>query len=310
MRRSCCTALGLAAMLGAADARAAPFTQLVVFGDSLADSGNIEILFATAGLPDPSPEAVGYYPGRFSNGPVYPDYLHQALFGTLATPALAGGSNFAYGGGRAVSGGDLAPDLAAQIAQFAVATGGSADPDALYLINAGGNDALAIALGAPDAPAPAEVGEAVADAVGLLSALGARNFLVANVLDIGLTPLLDGFEAEGLAVSLAINAALETSLDGLMLPADATLVRFDAFGVTQGLLADAANAGFTELETPCFLVPGAAPTCSGFVFFDAVHPTTAVHALIGRAAFLQVPTPAALALFGFGLLALAARRRA
>ena len=44
-----------------------PYTGIYVFGDSLSDSGR---LFAATQIPPPP-----YYQGRFSNGPIWIDYL-------------------------------------------------------------------------------------------------------------------------------------------------------------------------------------------------------------------------------------------
>ena len=75
-------------------AGAGPFTQLVVFGDSLSDVGNIA-------------QATGdIYPGqyysndRFSNGPVYVEALATGLGLPTTVRSTAGGDNFAYGGAK------------------------------------------------------------------------------------------------------------------------------------------------------------------------------------------------------------------
>ena len=50
-------------------AQAAAYSQLVAFGDSLSDTGNV---FAVTGTPVPP-----YYDGNYSNGPVWVDRLAQ-----------------------------------------------------------------------------------------------------------------------------------------------------------------------------------------------------------------------------------------
>lgn len=52
---------------------AAPFGDLIVFGDSLSDTGNVARI--TGGLVPSEP----YYQGRFTNGPNYVDYMASAL---------------------------------------------------------------------------------------------------------------------------------------------------------------------------------------------------------------------------------------
>jgi phospholipase/lecithinase/hemolysin len=299
------SALGAVLLACAAPAQAGHFSALNVFGDSLVDAGNIEIALFPF---DPSPAADGYFPGRFSNGPTFADALHAKLFGTLSVPSLAGGTNFAFGGAKAITDGDSSPDLTAQVGLFALATGGVADPNALYFINVGGNDAIATAFGAP-IPAGAP-GAVIAGQVGALAAMGARHFLVANVVDVGITPLLAGDPAGGRAASLAINAGIAAALGGLVLPAGSSIAMFDTFGLTDALRADPAAAGFPglDLSTPCVAVM-AGPLCANLFFMDAVHPTAVIHAYFGERLFAEVPAPAPLALFGLSALALCAARR-
>ena len=149
------TVIAAAAVLATAPATAATYDQVVVFGDSLVDAGNVFLatggFAATNTFNNPSR---GYFPGRFTNGPDYTDLLNAKLFGTYSTAALAGGSNYAFGGATYVANNDPVPDLAAQVGLYAtgsVAFGLSAhavDPNALYIINFGGNDVFAIDSGA------------------------------------------------------------------------------------------------------------------------------------------------------------------
>src|SRR5215212_8441488 len=83
-------------LLGAAaSALAASFTDLVIFGDSLSDIGNI----AQAPLINtPGPY---YWNGRFSNGPVYAETLATGLgLPALNRSTASGGNDFAYGGAK------------------------------------------------------------------------------------------------------------------------------------------------------------------------------------------------------------------
>ncbi len=300
-------AAGAATVLAtlAVPAQAGPYSALYVFGDSLVDAGNIEIAAFPA---DPSPAAQGYFPGRFSNGPTFADVLHQKLFGTLSVPSLAGGTNFAFGGAKAITDADASPDLSAQVGMFAMATGGVADPNALYFINVGGNDAIATAFGAP-IPAFAP-GKVIAGQIAALAGMGARDFLVANVVDVGITPLLAGNPAGGRAASMAINAGLMAALEALVLPAGSRIRIFDTFGNTDALRADPAAAGFPglDLTTPCIAIL-AGPLCANLFFMDSVHPTAIIHDYFGGQLFSIVPAPAPLALFGLSALALLAARR-
>src|SRR3954464_8627037 len=74
---------------------AEPFSNLVVFGDSLSDIGNI----AQAPLINtPGPY---YWNGRFSNGPVYAESLTTGLgLPALKRSTSSGGNDYAYGGAK------------------------------------------------------------------------------------------------------------------------------------------------------------------------------------------------------------------
>ena len=100
-----------AAVLARSPAIAKRPSQLIVFGDSLVDSGNVT---AAVGSDIFNPVARGYFPGRFTNGPDYNDLLNQRFFGSFMTPSLLGGTNYAFGGARYLDSGDAVPDLAAQ----------------------------------------------------------------------------------------------------------------------------------------------------------------------------------------------------
>ncbi|MDE2240767.1 MAG: autotransporter outer membrane beta-barrel domain-containing protein, partial [Rhodospirillales bacterium] len=121
-----------AAMFAALAAPAAKAGNLYVFGDSLSDDGN---LYKLTGLP-PAP----YYEGRFSNGPVWVEYL-PALAGLNSSSA----NNFAYGGAFT---GDLTiggvnigtnleaaslPGINTEIADFAAAGGSFSGNDVVTL---------------------------------------------------------------------------------------------------------------------------------------------------------------------------------
>ncbi|TPG61144.1 PEP-CTERM sorting domain-containing protein [Roseomonas nepalensis] len=312
-------ALGAAVAAGTAlvapAAMAAPFSSLTVFGDSLTDTGNAQLGAQALGLPSPTPAAIGYADGRFSNGPVWVDTLSERIGTGAVVPRLAGGTNYSVGGARAVTNADASPDLAAQIGAFAgdiAFTGKPADPTGLYVLNIGGNDARSIRAANLDAPDPFAVAAAVAAGVSALNQLGARSILVAGIPDVGLQPEANGGEAAGQAISVLLNTALGGALDQLSLLPGSSLYRLDFLGLTDAIAANPASFGFTQsIDTPCLAAPGAAPACAGFLFFDAIHPTTAAHQLIGAAAgsLVSVPEPASVALFGLGLLALAGCRR-
>ena len=67
----------------------ATFDEVVVFGDSLSDNGNLVIV---EGQPLPDPTL--YYQGRLSNGPVWVEYLtNPRHLGTALSDKAYGGAN-------------------------------------------------------------------------------------------------------------------------------------------------------------------------------------------------------------------------
>ncbi|MGN6788207.1 MAG: autotransporter domain-containing protein [Rhodanobacteraceae bacterium] len=139
---ACAVALALAS--SAAFAQSAPpaaqpsahaglFDQMVVFGDSLSDNGNLS-------LASQLPQIVRFTtnPGQTGIESVA-DYL-----GVPMTPALAGGTDFAFGGAGLLNNSPGTPSsvplLPAQLGMYLQATGNKADPNALYAIWGGAND--------------------------------------------------------------------------------------------------------------------------------------------------------------------------
>ena len=112
------------------------FSELVIFGDSLSDTGNLASVRGDFPFP--------FFNNRVSNGPIMVDVLAE-LLGLEADPSLhltgaPQGSNFAVASGTA--GGTGVIDLSAQVQAFLAASSGEASPTALYLISIGGNDDL------------------------------------------------------------------------------------------------------------------------------------------------------------------------
>ncbi|WP_282608172.1 SGNH/GDSL hydrolase family protein [Pelagibius sp. Alg239-R121] len=304
------------------------YTQLFVFGDSLSDSGNIFNL--TGGTFPPSPP---YFPGRFSNGPNWVDQFgaQLGLNPTLGTdPGLnpvappSDGINFAYGaatsgattiahlatGNPALS---VLPGLTQQIQQFQSIYAGpnTPDPDALFVLWIGGNDYL---FGIND---PATVLANIENAINTLSGLGAENFLIANLPDLGETPLAGFQGAEG-----PLNAVTQVHNDGLeqlLGTLDGNFSLLDINALFKEALADPAAFGFNNAEDAflqtCFVngqfvcPPGTSP--NDFVYWDEVHPTTAAHRVIaGRAVdLIDVPEPSTILLMSVGLLGLGVANR-
>lgn len=138
---ACVVALALASSTGfaqsvppvQASSHAGPFDHMVVFGDSLSDDGNLSLALQL-------PQIV-----RFTTNPGQTGVENVAdFFGMPMTPALAGGSDFAFGGAGLANNSPGTPSsvpvLPAQLGMYLQATGGQADPNTLYAVWGGAND--------------------------------------------------------------------------------------------------------------------------------------------------------------------------
>lgn len=244
----------------------APYGTIYAFGDSLTDAGNVFRL--TQGQVPAGPP---YSDGRFTNGPVWVQDLAQGMGLPAPGPSLSGGTDFAYGGaqtGTTPAHTATAIDLNAQLTQFAVE-----DPqpvgNALYAVWIGTNDVLS-AQGDVLATVDAAVGNEMQFLSGL-AADGARNLLVLNVPDLGITPLAQG-DGPAVAAELSLSSRYYDALLNVDL---------------QAFAAGHPDIRVTELNTFSLLdtaVSQSAAAGSPSLFVDGVHPTAQGHAMIAAAA--------------------------
>ncbi len=313
-------AVTVAAALSAS-ASAGVYSNLYVFGDSLVDAGNTRLLSLGGGGGDPAPASSGYFQGRFTNGPDYTDLLSQAMYGTYTRASLAGGNNYSFGGALARNNGDAIPDLVAQVGSYFTRSGGTADPNALYVINVGGNDLFAVVSN------PALAGTFASDTIGTiaaqikaLNAAGARNILVTGLPNVGGAPVVAAqgaaASAAARAASVQFNALFNQTLNGLTLDAGTNLFRFDYINFFDTITANLPAYGLPanlNLTTPCTAAQpnNPAPDCTNYASFDFVHPEARFHAIAFQqiAALVGVPEPAPLAMVGIALFCLGIARR-
>lgn len=311
-------ALSAAALAVAAPAIAANpnnFSALYVFGDSLVDAGNINALTGGA-VPNKS---LGYFDGKFTNGYNYVDHLNYQLFGSATKASLRGGNNFAYGGARVVTDGrDAIPDINPQIASYLTTKGPAADPNALYILNAGGNDIFALgrfAAGDPSQLLPftnsADYINAIVSqytgAVKTLNDLGARNILITGIPN-ATVPL-----------ALQIDGQLQAALTGLALAPGTDLYRYSYIDFFTRASTNPGSLGLPPLRTDrsCIQLQAQASGCVGIFSFDGTHPTAAVQSaafrdMVRQFGLSSVPEPATwgMMIAGFAMAGAALRRRA
>jgi phospholipase/lecithinase/hemolysin len=278
---------------------AASFDSLISFGDSLSDTGS-------------GPATPPSFGGRFSNGPVWEEYLASDLG---IDPSHT--HNYAIGGAETgtMGLGGTPTGLLTQVQTFLsapVALGAKT----LFTVWAGGNDAIALGLSGGD-PTTA-INTAVANittAIMELHGEGAQYFVVPNLPDGALFPIAKilGNPSGGTAFSNALNAGLDASLASLVASTHITVFRLDTFGLFNQIVASPGAFGLTDVVDPCRTGSGASTvTCANpdqFLFWDTVHPTTRVHGFIGADAARLVPEPEVAVLVALAFAAALRRAR-
>ena len=244
-----------------------PFDHIVVFGDSLSDTGNA---------------------GRFSNGPVWVEQLAARLEVALR-PTRAGGLNFAIGGARLdpLSG---SHSLRAQVDLFLRMRQPSGRT--LHIVYGGGNDLLS-AVGR--LKAPRMVGTAVASLRSIVADLaghGASDLLVPSLPDVGMTPNIRARGSTAVAhagwLTQQFNGAADRALSELAGSfGTVRLYRLDVRAMATRARTNPAAFGFVDVMNPCSKLPG----CEGYLFWDHVHPTTQAHGRLADAALAAMSLP-------------------
>ncbi|GAA5180091.1 SGNH/GDSL hydrolase family protein [Niveibacterium umoris] len=301
------------------------FSQLVLIGDSLSDTGNMYA--ATGGF---MPSAPYYYDGRYSNGPVSADYLAARLglsgsqvHNYAVSGAYTGTDNAVfhdplYKDLPPIAGADL-PGMRTQLDRY-MATN-LVDASALYVVWGGPNDFAAL-MRDPSSP-PAAYTAAVIEAVTNIAVItqtlvmsGAQHVLVANMPNLGRTPgaVAAGPAAVGAAtgLSLGFNAALSGALDSIDALAPGRVDRFDTFGFLEGVIADADSLGLANISEGCLATACAVTPSdwSKYLFWDWEHPTTRVHEMLADGLYTAaVPEPGVIGLAALGFVALWLQRR-
>ncbi len=266
------------------EAMATPsYSQIVAFGDSYSDSGNI---------------------GRSTEAENWLEYLAAdlSLPGGLL-PSSEGGTNYSMASARTLGSGSL--DLEAQMSRF-MRLNSVADPNALYVIWTGFND-IADSSDVTDIQLFAdEIAGGVVAAVESIRGLGGQHFLIPNAWDRTTTPVSRLFHTpevrdKQFALHLLFNESLGAMLDSF--PESAHYL--DVFGLSGEISDDPARFGFTKGQTMC---PVDTSICDGYIWRDFIHPTSSSHRILADRALEAIPEPSSALLLATGLLGLAARR--
>jgi phospholipase/lecithinase/hemolysin len=289
-----------------------PITQLVVFGDSLSDTGNVSI--ATHGA-QPGP---GYSDGLFTDGPatmpstsgplgIWVQQLAGMLDVASPAPVLAGsgGTDYAFGGAltgddpKYPSGGGV-PYVGDQVNLYLGTHKSGIPSSALYTFWAGANDIFS-------GMSPQSAVTNLTASINALYTDGGRDFLWLNMPPLGSTPdglALGSRDSAGLnllseeynADWLAAVASLDAHDPGI------DLVGVNVYGLVESMLSDPSAYGFTNVTTPAM---GKSVNPNTYLFWDGVHPTTQGAFWVASLAHrdLTTPEPSPALLIGTALLA-------
>ncbi len=250
--------LGIGCALFANAAHAQSFSNVWFFGDSNTDSGRYLYVPGGQGL---APPGAGTY--TTNPDPGWAASL-SSRFGLSVTPqdAPGGGNNYAAGGARVSFTGANPNEWSAttQVRTYLGATGGRADPNALYTMWIGINDLKTTTAGGPgnivnpqNVGALTTLGQQTAALVGALANAGARYILIPNT-NSTLTPAAGAASGEGFNATVASSRALYDQVvwNGVhamginFIPADVNAVRNYVllnpaqFGITVTSIANAA----------------------------------------------------------------------
>jgi phospholipase/lecithinase/hemolysin len=248
---------------------------------------------------------------HFSNGATWIEQFAQSRgLSADVGPAFQSNNpkahNYAVGGARATNYPDRV-NLPQQVGAFLSDVGGTAPADALYVIEIGNND-LRDALVAffttyystgDQAQAGLAANSVISNALNSIAyyiqdlySHGARKFLVWNAARLDLLPAITalGPQAEAVAGQLAggFNQSLMqyvlTPLGGLQ---DIQIAKLDIAQKMTDVFASPGDYGITN-DTETCVTPYVPPyTCQqpdSYFFWDGIHPTKAVHAILAQEA--------------------------
>ncbi len=271
---------------------ATTYNHIVAFGDSLTDN-----------KPNPSnPQYAAY-----SNGPVWIDYVANDMGCNL--------DNYADSG-------DRSEHLSSQLDEFQTTLGETGiSKETLITIWIGGND-IKDFFWDGDITNQEEVDTYLLQAMNSISAtvnelidLGASNFLLLNVPNLGQTPgarlmnrvneteyLTDEFNRQ---LTSTFSDLLNDNQDSIFFQT------YDAYALLESAVANPEAYGITNVSDPLKFA-GADADPDGYLFWDLIHPTTRTHEMIANEIsqlINPVPLPGSIILLLSGLLGVAGIKR-
>jgi len=297
--KSTVASLMLTVLVFASGAHAQSFSSYVAFGDSYADTGNLEALLRQYGTPTQVNQFLAMYPtGRFSGGTNYVDDL-AALYGLKPTNYAIGGATTGLAGylGSSFSG------LTTEMQQFALA-GGTISPNALVTMNIGGNDARyyyqanGTLAGVPAAAAVSATN--ATNAINTMVAAGART-LVFSIGNVGTLPETVNYPTNQVAVGAAYSTTYNTLMQANLAPVAAkgvNVVWLDLNLVLARIQSNMSAFGFTSVACTLACVGNTALQNQNVFYADGIHLTSAGFQVMANYIASEIAAPQTLASAG------------
>ena len=306
----CVTALLLSFSTGTAGAQDSrhprDYTSIVVFGDSLSDTGNVAHLTqAKYGVQVPGPDA-DYTAGRFTDGAdtlppaekYFGVWVEQLAASFPSKPAvidsLDGGTNYAYGFATTGDGTGVftfgpsdslsvnVDNVGQQITDY-LATHPKISDKTLFVVWGGAIDVLYAT--SSDDVITAGINQTL-NIQSLIDA-GATQFLIPNLPPLGLVPRLNGSAATSVPATAASVLYDDVLGSGVALLREADrgrrveLDQFDVFALFNRVVASPSTYSLVNVTDSS---QGIAVDPDTYLFWDDLHPTTRGHNILAHKA--------------------------
>lgn len=284
-----------------------PLDHVVVFGDSLSDTGNL-YKYMNHQFPMSPP----YYQGRFSDGPVWVELVTEHL--SKYNPQMSM-ENYAFGGALVLQEDDFLPgaylSLRSQVDAYLEEYRLHDHKRTLHIILMGGNDYIGLDKDQNISERVALVTAEISHQASRLAEHGAQYILIANLPELGKSPFAEELHAEKTLseISAQHNISIQQQTELLIMQFPKTMwIFFDVYKFFKDAFYHPEKYGFENTSMPCYNFDDYTPqahrftelassaqllnikphNCDAYLFFDAVHPTKKAHAITASLALALI----------------------